>query len=187
MAYSDSVWKTRKSRINTSERLKRNDLISQILIVYYSLFIIIITIVDIQNKELNFEVLTLILSILILVVSTFILAMNYKARSLILQTSYIKMDKIYREMKRKEENKEDTTDLENQYNTIVELTENHSNCDFLQVMYEVRKDEKYLEVNGKWDYSKSLNRLWCKAKYLLQISFLFSIPIIILFFTFYKQ
>lgn len=186
MAYSDSVWKTRKLRINTSERLKRNDLISQILIVYYSLFIIIITIVDMQNDNLNFEVLTLILSILILVVSTFIFAMNYKARSLILQTSYVKMDKIYREMKKKEENKEDTTDLENQYNTIVELTENHSNCDFLQVMYEVRKDKKFLAVNGRWDSSKCLSRLWCKAKRFLQISFLFSIPMIILFFKFFK-
>ena len=49
MAFSDKVWTTRKSRINTSERFKKNDLISQILIAYYSFFIIAITIVDIKN------------------------------------------------------------------------------------------------------------------------------------------
>jgi hypothetical protein len=63
MAFSDNVWKTRKSRINTSERFKKNDLISQILIAYYSFFIIAITIVDIKCENINFEILTLILSL----------------------------------------------------------------------------------------------------------------------------
>ncbi|MFA7090995.1 MAG: SLATT domain-containing protein [Arcobacteraceae bacterium] len=185
MAFSDNIWKTRKSRINTSERLKTNDLLSQILITYYSLFIIIIVIIDMNNTDLNFEILTLVLSILILVVSTFIFSRNYKERSLMIQSAYIKMDKIYREMQEKERKEEDIADLKEQYNTILELTENHSTCDFLQVMYEVRKDKRYIAVNGKWDYSKCLQWLWCKtAKYLFVFS-LFIVPIIVLFVILY--
>ena len=118
MAFSDKVWITRKSRINASERFKRNDLISQILIAYYSFFIIVITIVDIKNDNLNFEILTLILSILILIVSIFIFAMNYKERASVLQTSYVLMSKLYEKIKEKENKKDKYDELRNQYDMI---------------------------------------------------------------------
>lgn len=180
MAFSDNVWKTRKSRINTSERFKKNDLISQILIAYYSFFIIAITIVDIKCENINFEILTLILSILIVIVSIFIFAMNYKERALILQTSYVLMAKLYDDILEKENKNEDYSDLKNQYNMIISLTENHSDNDYLQVMYEVRNQKKYEEVNGKWTYEKGTKRLMYKIKHFITLLFLFILPIIIL-------
>lgn len=186
MAFSDNIWKTRKSRINTSERLKTNDLLSQILITYYSLFIIVITIIDMKDDALNFETLTLILSILILVVSTFVFSRNYKERSLMIQAAYIKMGKIYRKVVEKEKNNQDNSDLEEEYNDILSYTENHTECDFLQVMYEGRKDKIYLSINGRWDCSKHLRWLWCKfAKYLF-VFLLFVTPIIVLLAVFYN-
>lgn len=180
MAFSDNVWKTRKSRINTSERFKKNDLISQILIAYYSFFIIAITIVDMKIEKLNFEILTLILSILIVIVSIFIFAMNYKERALILQTSYILMSKLYDDILEKEIKKEDYSDLKNQYNMIISLTENHSDDDYLQVMYEVRNQKKYEEVNGRWTWEKDIKRWMYKIKHFITLLFLFILPIIIL-------
>ncbi|WP_164758861.1 SLATT domain-containing protein [Aliarcobacter butzleri] len=179
MAFSDKVWITRKSRINASERFKRNDLISQILIAYYSFFIIVITIVDIKNDNLNFEILTLILSILILIVSIFIFAMNYKERASVLQTSYVLMSKLYEEIKEKENKKDNYDELRNQYDMIVSLTENHSSSDYLEVMYEVKNNKDYEQVNGKWTFSKSL-KIWIyKLTRFFKISFLFILPIII--------
>lgn len=179
MAFSDKVWITRKSRINASERFKKNDLISQILIAYYSFFIIVITIVDIKNDNLNFEILTLILSILILIVSIFIFAMNYKERASVLQTSYVLMSKLYEKIKEKENKKDKYDELRNQYDMIVSLTENHSSSDYLEVMYEVKNNKDYEQVNGKWTFSKSV-KIWIyKFTRFLKISFLFILPIII--------
>lgn len=179
MAFSNNVWTTRKSRINTSERFKNNDLISQILIAYYSFFIIAMTVVDIKYENLNFEILTLILSILIVIVSIFIFAMNYKERALILQTSYVLMAKLYEDILEKEKKNEDYSDLKNQYNTIISLTENHSDNDYLQVMYEVKDQKEYEAINGKWTWKKDIKRWMYRITRFVKLLFLFIIPIII--------
>ncbi len=184
MVFSNDVWITRKARINTSERLKQNDLWSQILIVYYSLFIIMITIIDIKNDNINFEILTLILSILILVISVFIFSMNYKERSIKLQTSYIKLRKIYRNVLEKEKNNESIDELFKEYDSILECTENHSQCDYLKVMYEVRNNEKYKEQNGNFTFINYCSYYWCKFKNKLFILILFILPIFVLFIAF---
>jgi len=180
MNFNDRVWKTRKSRINASDRLKSNDFISQVLIVYYSLFIITITIVDIQNNSINFEILTLILSILILVISTFIFAMNYKERSLRLQNSYIKIDKISRQISKKENLNEDISQLEKEYDDILECSENHSYCDYLKVMFAVRNNKDYIKENQPFTYLSWVSFLYCKVKKVLFVLILFGIPIITL-------
>lgn len=181
MNFGDRVWKTRKSRINASERLKSNDFISQVLIVYYSLFIITITMVDIKNDDLNFEFLTLILSILILVISVFIFAMNYKERSLKLQNAYIKIDKISREISKKENaGDNNTSELEKEYDNVLECSENHSSCDYIQVMFEVRNDENYKKENQPFTILSWMSFLWCKVKKIIYVSILFIIPLITL-------
>ena len=178
MNFNDRVWKTRKARINAAERLKSNDFISQVLIAYYSLFIITITIIDMKNNDLNFEVLTLILSILILVMSVFVFAMNYKERSLRFQNSYIKIDKISREVNRKEKDGQDISQLEKEYDDILECSENHSSCDYLQVMFDVRNEKGY--NNKPFTCISWLSFLWCKGKKVLYILILFIMPIITL-------
>ncbi len=175
------MWKTRKARINTSDRLKDNDLLSQIFLTYYSLFIIIITIIDIQDDNLNFEVLTLVLSILILVVATFMFSMDFKGRYLRLQSSYIKIYKIYRETLKKEENDEDTSEQEKRYHDILECTENHNTCDYMQVMYEVRNNEEYKKVNPPFTFLSWTSFLFCKIKKIFYIVVFFSIPFAILY------
>lgn len=46
----------------------------------------------------------------------------------------------------KENNNEDYSDLRNQYNMIISLTENHSDNDYLQVMYEVRNQKTMMKL-----------------------------------------
>ena len=106
--------------------------------------------------------------------------MNYKERALILQTSYVLMAKLYDDILEKENNKEDYSDLKNQYNMIISLTENHSDDDYLQVMYEVRNQKKYDEVNGKWTFGKGVKRWMYKIKNFVTLFFLIILPIIIL-------
>jgi hypothetical protein len=63
---------------------------------------------------------------------------------------------------------------------IISLTENHSDNDYLQVMYEVRNQKKYEEVNGKWTCEKGTKRWMYKIKHFITLLFLFILPIIIL-------
>lgn len=178
MEYNDKVWKTKKSRINTSERLKYNDFISQLLITYYSLFIIVISIIDISNTKSNFGTLTLILSILILVVSVFVFSMNFKERSLKLQYTYIKMDNLWLEMKKREKDGKDISELKLEYSNLLECSENHSECDYLKVLYSVRNNN-----NPNNEPFTKMNRVqygFCKFQRFFFISILFLIPIIFL-------
>lgn len=181
MSLSNRMWTTRKSRINTSDRLKFNDLISQILLTYYSLFIIIVTIVDMKDDKINFEVLTLVLSILILVLSTFIFSMNYKERSLRLQSSYIKINKLCRITAIKENSGADTSDEERHYDDILECTENHSYCDYINVMFEVKDNEAYKKINPPFTRASWAGYLLCKIKKPFFVLVFFLIPIVILY------
>jgi hypothetical protein len=181
MNNANRIWVTRKCRINASERLKNNDLFSQILIAYYSLFIIITTIIDMKNDHINFEVLTLALSIFILVASVFVLAMNYKERSLKLQTAYIKLNKIYREVEKKEATEEDFTEHLVEYDNVLECSENHAECDYLKVMFEVRNDPIYKDINPKFTYDKYVQYSFCKVKDYFLLALFISGPFIILF------
>lgn len=139
-----------------------------------------------KYDELNFEVLTLILSISILVISTFIFSRNYKERSLMIQTAYIKIGKIYRKVLEKENSNQDFSNLEEEYDDILGYTENHSSCDYMQVMYEVRNNKKYQDVNGNFGYADWISWLWCKiAKYLF-VFLLIITPIIVFLVAIYN-
>lgn len=182
MGLSDNIWKTRKSRINASERLKRNDLVSQFFLAYYSFWIVVITVIDIKSEKLNFELLTLILAIAILVISIFIFAMNYKERSLKFQSAYIKLRNLYRQALNNEKNSIDNSEIEKEYDNILELTENQSECDYLRVRYSVRNDEKYKEVNQKFECSDYFAYFMCFSKTPLIAVVLLLAPILFCYF-----
>lgn len=192
---SDNVWKTQKSRINTSERLKNNDFISQILITYYSLFLVIVSLVDLKSEKIKVNLLpigngilevsflSLILSIILLVVSVFVFSMNYKERSLRLQTSYIKMNRIYRELKKKETDGEDYSKLLEEFDSILELTENHSECDYYKVLFQVRNETNY--YNEPFDFLKYMSLIKCIVMKFILILTLVLTPIIFLVYSYY--
>ncbi len=184
MAFSDNIWITRKSRINASERLNSNDFWSQLLIAYYSICLIILTIIDMESESSNFTILSLVLSILILTTSIFVVSMNYKERSLILKTSYVKMAKLYSSVKNREnKNNHNYTDLENQYNTIIEITENHSTYDYMELLNSIKNNDNYEKTNPKWTKLCSLKLLCLRTQRFTIFLFLFLIPIIIYIFV----
>ncbi|OHD96406.1 MAG: hypothetical protein A3E21_06910 [Sulfurimonas sp. RIFCSPHIGHO2_12_FULL_36_9] len=97
-----------------------------------------------------------------------------------IQIAYIKMGKIYRKVLEKEKNNQDYSDLEEDYDDILSYTENHSECDFRQVMYEVRKNQDYKTINGEFGLQEWVSWLWCKSVKYLFVFLLFAIPIIVL-------
>lgn len=96
---SNKIWITRKARINAEERLEKFDFLTQMLINYYTLVIVglsIWTLYDESNAKL-ISVITIIASVLLFGLSIFVNARNFKIRSLTFKSCYIKLDEIYNE------------------------------------------------------------------------------------------
>ncbi|HIP28814.1 MAG TPA: SLATT domain-containing protein [Sulfurovum sp.] len=173
--FNDRIWKTSKSRMNTADRLKNYDFYSQLLIVYYSLCLIVVTISDIYIEKFEASIPTLILSITILVISVYIYAMDFGKRAVKVQNTYVEMQRILN----KTGKYKDTKNLEEQYYNILDCSENHNTCDYLKVMYSVRNNGDNDELNGEFIWDKYIQFYMCKIKDWLLIVILFLLPIFI--------
>ena len=170
----DNVWKTRKARINMSERLKHYDFYSQVLIIYYSLLLIIVTIFDINNTNIDVSIPTLIFSIIILVMSVFVYAMSFGKRSVEIQKTYTSMQRILSKIKKLS----NTSRVEDEYYELLETSENHNTCDYLKVLYEVRNQKDNEKLNGKFTWTMYIKYFICLVKTWFIIVVLFILPLI---------
>ena len=178
MNLADSIWKTRKARINMSERLKKYDFYSQMLIIYYSLLLIVITIIDIKIDSIDVSIPSLIFSIIILVISVFVYAMNFSKRSIEAQKTYTTLQRILSKIKRLS----NTSRVEDEYYDLMDQSENHNTCDYLKVLYEVRHQKENEKLNGKFTFSKYCKYFWCLVVNWSLIIILFMLPILMCIF-----
>ena len=87
--FKDNVWKTRKARINSSERLKKSADFISFINVYYSVSMIIINLCDIYKEINNRSLVMLALSITITISLLFLDTKRYYERSEKLKKNYI--------------------------------------------------------------------------------------------------
>ena len=106
--------------------------------------------------------------------------MNFKERSLRTQVTYIKMKKILRKF----DTLKDTKALEEDYYELLDNSENHTECDYLKVLYNVRTETQYKENNGKFGFTKHISYYWCMFKNFGLIILLFIAPIFFIIFKF---
>jgi len=181
MSLESKIWITRKCRINLSERLKKNNLFTQSLIVWYSFLLLALTIFDKSNSIFQDSYsLTLILSIGILVLSIFIMAMNYSERAIKAQILYTQLDYLYSQVKSSTQSQQD---LYKQYTDLINLTENHSETnDYLKVKYDLRNDDKGLYPEPPALQWFEYIIYWLRKIYLFFfIVFLLFLPLLLIF------
>lgn len=174
----DKIWKTSKSRMNMTDRLKSYDNYSQFLIIYYSLWLIGVTIYDINNEKVDATISTLILSIIVLVMSVYIYAKDFGKRAIETQRIYIEMQRKLGKFSKLK----DTSKLEEEYYNILDCSENHQDCDYLKLLYSVRNNLDNEKLNGKFTYEKYFKYFLCFMHQWLLIVVLFLIPIVSIFF-----
>lgn len=179
---SDKIWITRKCRINLSERLKSNNLFYQSLIIWYSFLLITLTIFDksVPVVEDSYS-LTLILSIGILILSVFVMSMNYSERAIKAQILYTQLDCLYNQVKNAAQSQEEI--LYKQYTDLINLTENHSDkYDFLKVKYDLRNEDKQENPNPPALKCFEYIIYWFQKTYLVCIKgFLLFCPFLLIF------
>lgn len=140
----DKIWITRKSRIEASERLLRNDFHSHLIVNYYALYVVIISVYDLNSTQVDLSLLAVIGSILVLTTSIFITSKNFKERSNFLKTCYLKLEFIQEKIKSLSESEKKSKYLEisEEYNDVLRNSENHLSVDFTKIKMSIPKGNR---------------------------------------------
>ncbi len=128
--HKDRIWFTRKARIRASERLLRNETHAQILLVVYSLFAVVVSVVLLKHPtiigaEQNANLFLTIVSLAILVLSLLIANQDFKGRGLAFKNNYLKLQRLESEF----DTTENTDAIHDRYHELLQESENHASID----------------------------------------------------------
>ncbi|MEB8015679.1 SLATT domain-containing protein [Raoultella ornithinolytica] len=179
--FSDKVWWTRKAKMKAERRLLNLDFYSQLLLLWYSSFLVCYSIYSLVKPPANDNeaVIMVALSVLILVLTLFINNMNYKGRAMLIKQCYEKLSVVYTASLSSATN----TTLDENYQSILALSENHLERDFIKAMvdeYTNTKDKTLLTKTPSCRHK--LQVLFYKVGNVIIFLFLLFFPLIILTF-----
>lgn len=177
---SDQVWWTRKSKIQTENRLLRNDFHAQHLIVWYSFFSAAVAIfyLTTQSSATN-NAAWVIFSVLSLTISGIVSSMRFRERAYQIKICYEQLQPIIGEL---QSSSSDKPKLYSKYHSIIAQCENHTDSDYFTALCKV-----YLTTQDKNTISPHPTcYIWLKFwisvfSYYFFIILLYIIPIVILF------
>lgn len=184
---NERVWKTKKTRIEAESRLKLNNVLTDILLNYYTFAVLAFSIWSLvldpnSTKVQQITLITVILSVGLFGITLLMSSIGFKHKALQFKESYLKLDSLEIdikhllrtvEFKKKNEVIEEFYLLEKKYIDILSLTDNHNNIDFERLTI-VRK-LKGINHGMQYKYYIKLIFKW------LFIGALFIFPIILIF------
>lgn len=138
-AILNRIYNTKKARMNSEARLIENSKFYQIVIIYYSLFTIGISIYTlIDPSKSNISAISIITSIAVLSVSIYISAQEYSKRALLFNYNYNQLGKLEDELyslKHKSEPfiGEDISKINQKYQEALINQENHIYKDYEKI------------------------------------------------------
>lgn len=132
MGFSDSVWWTRKARIQTEKRLLSNAFQSQLLLLWYSFFSVATAVYYLVMNRGNGDseldgLMWVVFSVLVLCVSGFINGLTFKERAGLIKECYETLNNFHQKLKI---DQADLAKLSSEYNQILGVCENHSDRDY---------------------------------------------------------
>lgn len=129
MSFKDKVWWTKKARIQTEKRLLRYDIYSQLMLLWYSIALVIVSIFELKSPlpESYFGSLMVALSVLVLCATLFVNNRNFKDRANLVKQCYETLSILIEDSKK---NDADIALLDREYQKILGLCENHTDIDF---------------------------------------------------------
>jgi hypothetical protein len=128
---NDKIWFTYKARIRAHDRLSRNDLYSQILLVWYALASTILAIVAVRYPEIfgkNTDIISAVLSTALLVLSMLVTGRDYRGRSLEMRKNYLALQSLHRKLSTAPP-LISIIDAEKEYEKLLDSVENHAQID----------------------------------------------------------
>jgi len=178
-----NIWITRKSRIEASERLINKHNLYQLLIVYYSIVVVSLSIWDIHSTQpvSKSSLALLIASIILSLISMFVTSRNYQERYFNLKNCYIELYELYWELKKMKREDDYNSNLfyqvNQRYNCLLNYVENHTKYDYWRIM--LTADQKEREQITK-EQASELKRHDVKEKLINTAFFLIPTAILLL-------
>lgn len=176
---SDCIWETRKSRIYSEKRLTQYSLITEVLIIWYSLLLVVFSIISLTNNSFNLSLYGVVGSIFTLVASVYLLSQRFAERASAMRGHYISLDILEKKVLEAENNKETKNLLQYRelYGKELNSIENHSDNDYLRLRWTRRNDKR--TSLPEWTKKDFLSIIWVFIRGFLIIVLLISAPIII--------
>lgn len=149
----NKLWVTRKSRINASERLLKAASFIDFINVYYSIFLIILSLISIspfcKDNGLTSYV-GLAGSIALTISIIYATSLRYRERSAALKQNYIALQVLPDRLKFiPEENEESINSVQSEYTELLLTVENHTHIDYLNLL---RTGKVYNESMTFWNW-----------------------------------
>lgn len=136
MQFADSIWWTRKARIQAEKRLLANAFQTQILLLWYSFCSVAISIYYLQFAvENNYAGISwVVFSVLVLCISGFINGLNFKERAALIKECYETLNGLYHKAKEPDAS---ISDISTEYEQVLNMCENHIEIDYYIAMCEI--------------------------------------------------
>lgn len=143
---NDRVWVTKKARMEAESRMNRNNLRAQILVNYYTFWVLSFSIWTLVSQEISVSLLTVIASVGLFGVSIFVNSIGYREKALKYKDSYISLNDLEFDLKhllREKKNSDkievsEINKLEKRYSEILTKSENHHDVDYIKVQLKHR-------------------------------------------------
>lgn len=129
----ERIYLTYKARIAAESRMLQLAFWSQVLIAWYSIAIIIVSLADISTfyKVNDGGVATTSLSVLVLTASVFVYSQRFELRAASFRECYLKLRELY-------DSNDQPEAILRRYHDLLSSFENHSNFDYDSVLLEYR-------------------------------------------------
>jgi SMODS and SLOG-associating 2TM effector domain family 5 len=139
---NNRVWITKKSRMEAEARMNRNNILSQVLVNYYTFGVLAFSIWTLVSQDSAMSLLTVVVSVGLFGLSIFVSAIGYREKALQYKESYLSLNELEFDLKSLLRNKllkEDEVitelyTLEKKYTDILTKSENHIDSDFIKVL-----------------------------------------------------
>lgn len=138
--FSDKVWFTYHARIEAEKRLRRNDFLSQICLIWISFVLVMASYFSISESS-SFKVgVVHLLSIAVLVISVFVSGRGFASRAIYMRQCYENLGRMFAEVKMMEYDAESSAldSFAARYGEILGISENHSTCDYYWAIIKLR-------------------------------------------------
>lgn len=125
-----NIWITRKCRINASERLLKSAKFVEFLNVYYSIFIITLSLISLIEHNDQFSFASIVLSIVLTISIVYANATGLRDRSTALKQNYIDLQVLLDQLSYIEADEtEKVLAVSDKYAELLKLSENHLSID----------------------------------------------------------
>jgi hypothetical protein len=136
MGLADNIWWTRKAKIRAEKRLLAHAFHSQLLLLWYSFFGVVVSIYYLKFEATGANgdlagITWVVYSVLVLVMSGFIAGLSFKERANLIKECYEALQVLYEKTK---SNNPDYSAIADEYQKTLGLCENHSEYDYYQAL-----------------------------------------------------